>query len=554
MTEVESTRQLIKYFQEFIAHSPWQGLYASRIEAMLERVDQPCELAVVGRVKAGKSSFLNALLEEELAMVGETEMTATINFFKYGSPKDEEHPVRVVWEDGCEEWQTRAFLDSLQGNTKEVLEKASKIDHLEYFVKNPILNNVTLVDTPGTGSIVDEHEDRANDYLHSGKKQLRKKHNEQSVNLKNRADAVIVITERVPTNETSTLVSNLSMDTSAFNALGVMTKIDMEPETTADDWNRRTNDYAERLRNQLNTIVPVSANIYKMATSPNGIGRLRQLSEYLQTLPHEEGFYEEVFPTDNKGQIMSVSYFESEGGYNDVFNEYGLTIDIRKSLAKGYDWMVFSMLVNVLYHYPFDDAIKYLVAYSGMDRMKEVIERQFLKRSRIIRCAKIVKDMHTILDEINIRRLYDLRTDVSYREVYLNIIKDSAIKNEDAKLAFENFVKTNVCSQEQYEKLIARIKELMQKVENLQLQFSGTDKKSEALLLLEKKQSSFLPSEYEELEILFGKYADKKVATDRPTVARRQAYWRSRKNSSSNAEVNKIIELAVYAYGTIKTE
>lgn len=554
MEEVQDTRKVVKDVLSFINSTPWRGYYTSRIENMLERVDQPCELAVVGRVKAGKSSFLNALLGEELAMVGETEMTATINFFKYGTPKDEEHPVRVVWEDGSEEWQTRAFLDSLQGNTKEVLDRASKIDHLEYFVNNPILNNVTLVDTPGTGSIVDEHEDRTNDYLHAGKEQLRKKHNEQSVNLKNRADAVIVITERVPTNETSMLVSNLSMDTSAFNALGVMTKIDMEPETTADDWNRRSNDYAERLRNQLNTIVPVSANIYKMATTHNGIGRLKQLSEYLQTLPHEEGFYEEVFPTDNKGQIMSVSYFESEGGYNDVFNEYGLTIDIRKSLAKGYDWMVFSMLVNILYHYPFDDAVKYLIDYSGMVRMKEIIERQFLNRSRIIRCAKIVKDMHNILDEINIRRLYDLRTDVSYREVYLNIIKDSTIKNVDAKLAFENFVKTNVCTQEQYDKLIARINELMRKVEDLQLKFSGTDKKSEALLLLEKKQSSFLPSEYEELEILFGKYADKKVATDRPTVARRQAYWRSRKNSSSNAEVNKIIELAVYAYGTIKTD
>lgn len=546
MSEVERTKQLIKEFQTFLEHSPWQGLYSSRIDAMLERVDQPCELAVVGRVKAGKSSFLNALLGEELAMVGETEMTATINFFKYGSPKDENHPVRVVWEDGSEEWQTRAFLDSLQGNTKEVLDKASKIDHLEYFVQNPILNNVTLVDTPGTGSIVDEHEDRTNDYLHAGKEQLRKKHNEQSVNLKNRADAVIVITERVPTNETSTLVSNLSMDTSAFNALGVMTKIDSEFNVTLEDWNRRSSQYAEMLRNQLNTIIPISASIYKTVKKLDSTGRLREIKESLKNIPADE--FEEVCSSKD-------NFLGNADDLNEYFNSYGVSYEQRCHLAKGVDiWMTFYTIAKVLHEMTYEDAVEYLINYSGMERMREVIERQFLNRSRIIRCAKIVKDMHSILDEINIRRLYDLRTDVSYRDVYLSIIKESKLRNEDAKLAFEKFVKTNVCTKEQYDKLIVRIKELMQKVEDLQLKFSGTDKKSEALLLLEKKQSSFLPSEYKELEILFGKYADEKAATDRPTVARRQAYWRSRKNSSSNAEVNKIIELAVYAYGTIKTD
>lgn len=546
MTEVESTKLLIKELKEFIEHSPWQGLYTSRIEAMLERVDQPCELAVVGRVKAGKSSFLNALLGEDLAMVGETEMTATINFFKYGSPKDDEHPVRVVWEDGSEEWQTRTFLDSLQGNTKEVLDKASRIDHLEYFVQNPILNNLTLVDTPGTGSIVDEHEDRTNDYLYAGKEQLRKKHNEQSVNLKNRADAVIVITERVPTSETNTLVSNLSMDTSAFNALGVMTKIDSEFNVTLEDWGRRSMQYAEMLRNQLNTIIPISASIYETVKKYEPTGRLLEIKNVLHNIPAEE--FEEVCSSKD-------NFFGNTDDLNEYFNSYGVSYAQRCQLAEGIDiWMTFYTIARALHSMPYQEAVKYLIDYSGMDRMKEVIERQFLNRSRIIRCAKIVKDMHTILDEINNRRFHDLRTDASYREVYLSIIKDSAIKNADAKFAFEHFVKTHICTQEQYEKLKNRIQELTLKVENLQLQFSGTDKKSEALMLLEKKRSSFLPAEYEELEILFGKYDERKVATDRPTVARRQAYWRSRKNSATNAEVNKIIELAVYAYGTIITE
>lgn len=546
MSEVESTKQLIKEFHTFIEHSPWNGLYASRIETMLERVDQPCELAIVGRVKAGKSSFLNALLGEDLALVGETEMTATINFFKYGSPKDESHPVRVVWSDGTEEWQTRAFLDSLQGNSKEVLDRASRIDHLEYFVKNPILNNITLVDTPGTGSIVDEHEERTNDYFQAGREQLRKKHNEQSVNLKNRADAVIVITERVPTNETNTLVSNLSMDTSSFNALGVMTKIDSEFNVSIEDWNRRSAQYAEMLRNQLNTIIPISASIYEVVKKLEPSGRLREIQSTLRNIPMEE--FEEVC-------LSKDNFLGNDKDLNEYFNSYGISYEQRRHLTDGiHIWMTFYTIAKVLHSMPYEDAIKHLVDYSGMERLKEIIEHQFLNRSRIIRCAKIVKEMHSILDEISIRRLYDLRIDVTYRDVYLHIIKESNIFNVDAKNAFENFVNQKICTQEQYDKLIVSIKELMTKIENLQLKFSGTDKRSEALMLLEKKQSSFLPKEYEELCILFGKYADRKVATDRADVARKQAYWRGRKNSATNAEVNKIIELAVYAYGTIITD
>ena len=131
MNPTEETRQIIAKVKAFISKTPWKEAFETRLDVLSERASMPCELAIAGRVKAGKSSFLNALLGEKLAMVGTTETTATINYFKYGVPKDQEHPVLVVWEDGKEEWQSKAFLDSLQGNTREVIEKASKIDHLE---------------------------------------------------------------------------------------------------------------------------------------------------------------------------------------------------------------------------------------------------------------------------------------------------------------------------------------------------------------------------------------------------------------------------------------
>jgi ATPase subunit of ABC transporter with duplicated ATPase domains len=56
------------------------------MERLSGQVDQPCVVAVVGRRKAGKSTFLNALPGEDLATVGAAETTATINYFRYGQP------------------------------------------------------------------------------------------------------------------------------------------------------------------------------------------------------------------------------------------------------------------------------------------------------------------------------------------------------------------------------------------------------------------------------------------------------------------------------------
>lgn len=129
----------------------------------------------MGRAKAGKSSFLNALLGADLAKVGVTETTATINFFRYGHPPDPTRPVRCPWQGGRYEDVTREFLDSLQGNDPAVLRRAAGLAYLEYLVPHEALREVTLVDTPGTEAAVDEHQQRTAEFLQL-QRQLREQH------------------------------------------------------------------------------------------------------------------------------------------------------------------------------------------------------------------------------------------------------------------------------------------------------------------------------------------------------------------------------------------
>ncbi|WP_295455624.1 Hsp70 family protein [uncultured Thiodictyon sp.] len=160
--------------------------------ALAGKVYAPCVVAVVGRVKAGKSTFINALLgaREDLATVGTTETTATINYFRYGRPAEPERPVRCYWRAGGYEDCPANLLRQLQGTDLEMLRRAEGIDHLEYRLELDYLCRVTLVDTPGTGAVVDEHQGRTAEYMRLYG-QLRERHDRETQQIGESSDAII---------------------------------------------------------------------------------------------------------------------------------------------------------------------------------------------------------------------------------------------------------------------------------------------------------------------------------------------------------------------------
>ena len=65
-----------------------------------------------------------------------------------------------------------------------------------------------LLTRQGTNSNVDEHSQRTKDYI-DGEEILRRKHNEQSIALKDKADAVIVLVGRVEKKSGSEIDSRI---------------------------------------------------------------------------------------------------------------------------------------------------------------------------------------------------------------------------------------------------------------------------------------------------------------------------------------------------------
>lgn len=134
------------------------GFAAAAAEAF-ESYDRPLLLTVMGEFSSGKSTFVNALLGAEVAPVGVTPTTATINILKYGRDKRG----RIVYRDDRErELRWDDIGPTLRALTPS---EASSIRFVELLYPLEALERVSIVDTPGLNSILPEHEATARQFI-----------------------------------------------------------------------------------------------------------------------------------------------------------------------------------------------------------------------------------------------------------------------------------------------------------------------------------------------------------------------------------------------------
>jgi GTP-binding protein EngB required for normal cell division len=136
-------------------------------QRLLERVRQglvlnesPFTVAVVGQMRVGKSSLLNALVGADLAVTGVNETTATINWFKY-APEENCNKFRVVWKNKPEEEFPLTEIHKWIGDSQ----LAAETQQLEFFANSTFLKNAYIVDTPGTRAVIESHEQTTQEFL-----------------------------------------------------------------------------------------------------------------------------------------------------------------------------------------------------------------------------------------------------------------------------------------------------------------------------------------------------------------------------------------------------
>jgi GTPase Era involved in 16S rRNA processing len=98
------------------------------VQDILERLTTPFTFVIVGEVKAGKSSFVNALLEakKDICAVAPSPMTDTIQLITYGEEEK---------------------IEEVNPHFKRIYQPVE------------ILKEIAIVDTPGTNTIVEHHQE-----------------------------------------------------------------------------------------------------------------------------------------------------------------------------------------------------------------------------------------------------------------------------------------------------------------------------------------------------------------------------------------------------------
>lgn len=117
------------------------------LRQQLDRMDGPLRVAVAGKVKAGKSTLLNALVGEEIAPTDAGECTRVVTWYRYGQqPRVTLHPVRE---------RPRALpVHRVDGALRLELAglRPDAVDRLTVDWPSPGLREITLIDTPGVAS------------------------------------------------------------------------------------------------------------------------------------------------------------------------------------------------------------------------------------------------------------------------------------------------------------------------------------------------------------------------------------------------------------------
>ncbi|MBE0492381.1 MAG: dynamin family protein [Sulfurospirillum sp.] len=108
------------------------------------RAKEPMKVAIVGQFSSGKSTFLNAILAQNILPTGITPVTSKINYIKYAN----ELMIKVTYLDGSEKYHDIKDIAKFTDQRGEV----EQIAYLSLYAPLEILKEITFVDTPGLNS------------------------------------------------------------------------------------------------------------------------------------------------------------------------------------------------------------------------------------------------------------------------------------------------------------------------------------------------------------------------------------------------------------------
>lgn len=211
---------LLDNAQRLCGECPDAEELSSSLREMRTRLETPLRVAVVGIMKAGKSTFMNALMGADILCTGSLETTYTVCWFRYG----EQPKLTICFRDGKEQ---EASISELERWSVRSYEKENpQINDVKYLVihyPSEVLRTMEFIDTPGLNSMYGTDAQNTLDFLAI-------QGSEETIYEAGMADAIIYAFSHTASGFDEAILQEFHKggmeSVSPINSVGILTKVD----------------------------------------------------------------------------------------------------------------------------------------------------------------------------------------------------------------------------------------------------------------------------------------------------------------------------------------
>ena len=346
---------------------------APQLQQLTTVAKTPFTMAVVGQMRSGKSSLLNALVGADLAVTGVNETTATINWFKWGQG-DQCDSFRVTWKDKPAQSFPLSEIHQWVGDSDHARQTA----FIEYFSDAPFLETANIVDTPGTRSVLQDHTNTVREFLAFDDE-------DESTSLGSSADAILYVVMPVARENDASFLKEFESttrlpDCSPYNSIAVVHKWEM---LDSEDPIDVAKDKAEKIRIALDGLVSAAIP----ASAPLAVATDR----------FDDGFWRSILElTNNSDEIVVKNLLLMEEDFEGYeIKGSALAHSERAELRRQYPlpWPC----LKAIFYLALKEQCSSISALraitrkaSGIDELTHLLQERFFARSKMIKFFSVL--------------------------------------------------------------------------------------------------------------------------------------------------------------------
>ena len=365
----------------------------AEIDGIRQRIDQPLRVAIAGRLKAGKSTLVNALIGRRVAPTEVGECTRLVTQFRYGTSDR----VDIVKRDGS---RASMPLDESGMIPQRLPVPREETAFIDVTLTSDRLANLTVVDTPGMSSVNESISDEARKFLFDAP--LADDIDADSQAALSGAEAIIyTFTQSVREDDLEALEAFRTMSSrlssNPINSLGLFNKIDkLAPNPAGDPWpvaGPLARNQSNVMRRVVSDVVPVVGLLAETTES----GRLTATDcEALRTLA-------QLPEQERTVMLAAASLFATR--------ECSVSTEQRERLLRLLDLYGINFAVAHLRANPTmgtGELVRLLFAASGFPRLRQTLDQAFQLRTDAIKAGWALTRLETLAstsDNINEREL-----------------------------------------------------------------------------------------------------------------------------------------------------